>query len=229
MISRDLTGHRFDTFVDLKNLDSGKFEWEILRQITAREHFIVLLQPGALDRIGEHGDWLRREIAHALAYHRNIVPVTADGFNFSRDFILPPDVASLAEFNAVAIQPGYFDAAMERLRTQFLKKANAPSIADTLARSGELVDVGAPVLPAPQLTGKSLGIAVQLSWSEVPGASEYVLTGGPKGEAYRGPDRSYTEVPGGTSHGTWHYRVRASAPAQVGEWSESVELHTGFG
>jgi cold shock CspA family protein len=67
LVRRDLVEHHIDAFVDTENLDSGEFEQRILRQIEAREHFIVLLEPGSLDRIGQYGDWLRREIAHALA------------------------------------------------------------------------------------------------------------------------------------------------------------------
>jgi hypothetical protein len=122
-----LTKHDFDTFVDLENLDSGEFERTILSQIEAREHFLLLLEPGSLDQIGEDGDWLRLEIAHALTHHRNVVPVTANGFEFRRDLMLPSDVARLPSFNAVAIQPGYFDAAMERLRTRFLKMPSNPT------------------------------------------------------------------------------------------------------
>jgi hypothetical protein len=44
------------------------------------------------------------------------------GFKFPRKLYLPPDVARLPSFNAVAVeQPELFDAAMERLRTKFLK------------------------------------------------------------------------------------------------------------
>jgi hypothetical protein len=127
LVHDHLKKHRFDTFIDVENLDSGEFPTKILREIEAREHFIVLLQPGSLDHIGEDGDWLRREIAHALARGRNVVPVTADGFELRRDLTLPPDVAKLTEFNAVAIPPVYFDAAMERLRTRFLKQPPKPT------------------------------------------------------------------------------------------------------
>jgi TIR domain len=84
LVYHDLIGHNFDTFIDSQDLDSGEFERTILRQIKAREHFIVLLVPGSLDQIGEDGDWLRREIAHALAHDRNVVPLTANGFKFRR-------------------------------------------------------------------------------------------------------------------------------------------------
>ncbi len=93
----------------------------ILDQIEARQHFLVLLQPGSLSQIGKDGDWLRREITHALTHRRNVVPVTADGFELSHDLALPHDISKLPSFNAVPIPPGYTDEAMDRLRTRFLK------------------------------------------------------------------------------------------------------------
>ena len=126
LVRNDLREHDFDAFVDNENLDSGMFERKILSQIEAREHFIVLLEPGSLDRIQNDRDWLRREIAHALTHDRNVVPVTAKGFVFSSDLVLPPDVAGLKDFNSVPIPSLYFEAAMERLRTRFLKKPTNP-------------------------------------------------------------------------------------------------------
>jgi len=155
--------------MDFKNLDSGEFDRRILSEIEARMHFIVLLEPGSLDRIGEDGDWMRREIAHALAHGRNVVPVTASGFEFRRDLTLPPDVARLPSFNGIAVagQPEYFNAAMKRLRRRFLKTPSrpaAPPLPETrsvvepgrrpLAMTERLWDAEFPfqVLPAPQLT-----------------------------------------------------------------------------
>ena len=257
LIRNHLVEHRFDTFMDLKNLDGGEFERTILNQIEAREHFIVLLQPGSLGQIGEAGDWLRREIAHALAHRRNVVPIIANGFEFRRDLVLPPDVARLPSFNGVPIQPGYFDAAMERLRTRFLKTPLKPPAAPrpvtrsgqqaqdkpTLARSGKSTSVGEPVLPAPELTGwVHGGREFQLTWSEVPGADEYVLERTSLAaslnlnptffEVYRGIDRSFNETPvigwasvlAGTSAPGWQYRVRASASGQAGRWSYLLTL-----
>jgi len=142
LVRKELTDHDVDTFVDVENLDSGEFEQTILSQIEAREHFIVLLEPGSLDHIGEDGDWLRREIAHALAHGRNVVPVTASGFEFRRDLVLPPDVAGLPSFTAVAIPSGYLEAAMERLRTRFLKTPSAPTARPAHREGfGDAVDV----------------------------------------------------------------------------------------
>jgi hypothetical protein len=242
LVNKELTEHKFDTFMDVRNLDSGEFERTILSQIEAREHFIVLLQPGSLDRIGEKGDWLRREIAHALSHSRNVVPVTAGGFEFRRDFKLPPDVARLPSFNAVSIQPGYYDEAMQRLRRRFLKIPSRPaaplppetrSAVEWLSRAAPTV----PDLPAPQLTQreKSMFRSVRMTWSEVSGAQEYVLEqaialtlpGYPKSfvEVYRGPNRSFLARPRDPVVWLLTYRVRASASGRVGEWSNTVDVN----
>ena len=259
LVRKDLSQHRFDIFMDLKNLDSGEFEPTILSEIEARKHFIVLLEPGSLDQIGEDGDWLRREIACVLAHGRNVVPVTASGFEFRRDLVLPPDVAMLPSLNALAIRQDYFDEAMERLRTRFLKMPSKPWARFrpeplsrevkpnpyALASSVELTSARAPVLPAPLLAGRvGKRFRIKLNWSEVSGADEYVLErarwrpvrgGGPlrvggdlRGsfqEVYRGPDRSYNNVPlSDSSAEGWHYRVRASASGQAGKWSDALEV-----
>jgi TIR domain len=155
LLFKDLTTHGFDVFMDVGSINSGEFEHVIFSQIEAREHFIVLLEPGSLDRIGEEGDWMRREIAHALDHRRNVVPVFTDGFKFHRDLVLPADVARLAGFNGVSIPPEYVDKAMERLRNRFLETPPIPtvppppkarSIADqvqrTLTRAEDVTTVG---------------------------------------------------------------------------------------
>jgi hypothetical protein len=255
LVFRNLTRHGFDVFIDSEGIDSGEVERVILRQIEQREHFVVLLQPGSLDRIGEEGDWLRREIAHALACDRNVVPVTADGFEFRRDLVLPADVARLPRFNAVSIPPGYFDAAMDQLRSRFLKMSSTPispplsetrNVADpvqpALARPGAGMAAGALVQPAPRLTGlqdRKNVLRVGLTWTDVSGAHEYVLerAGGwaPPGaapefrEVYRGPGHVYNDVPAtSTGYQSWRYRVRAGISGKAGSWSEPVEVYTGF-
>ena len=99
-------------------------------------------------------------------------------------------MARLPSFNAVSIHPDFFDEAMERLRTRFLKR---PPKALPL-----------PKLPAPVLAGRhGERSRIGSTWSEVSGADEYLLEGSgppigsgigslqPFREIYRGPNRSY--------------------------------------
>jgi hypothetical protein len=88
-IFQDLTQHGFDVFLDYTGVVSGDFEKVILENIRARAHFLVLLTPSALERCGDPGDWLRREIEAALDNRRNIVPLMVEGFDFGT-----PSIAS---------------------------------------------------------------------------------------------------------------------------------------
>ena len=44
-VRNDLVTHGFDVFMDVGSLDGGEFEPVILREIEARTHFLVLLEP----------------------------------------------------------------------------------------------------------------------------------------------------------------------------------------
>src|SRR5947208_5803571 len=81
-IFKDLTQHGYDVFFDFNGIASGDFERIILGNIRARAHFLVVLTPSALERCGDPGDWLRREIETALEIQRNIVPLMLEGFDF---------------------------------------------------------------------------------------------------------------------------------------------------
>jgi tetratricopeptide (TPR) repeat protein len=125
-ISQNLTHSGYDGCFDFTGLASGDFETVILENIRAHAHFLVLLTPSALERCGEPGDWLRREIEAALDFKRNIVPLMLEGFDFDTPSIatqLTGKLALLRRYNAMTVSVEYFDPAMEKLRTSFLNVA----------------------------------------------------------------------------------------------------------
>jgi hypothetical protein len=122
-IFQNLTLHGYDVFFDYDGIASGDFESVILGNITARAHFLVLLTPSALERCDDPTDWLRREIETALENRRNIVPLMLEGFNFATAKIasqLTGALAAIKHYNGLNIPPDYFEAAMERLRHDYL-------------------------------------------------------------------------------------------------------------
>jgi hypothetical protein len=121
LVFKDLTEHGYDVFLDVHGLASGDFEHRILAEIAARTHFVVILEPGSLDRTADPDDWVRREIAHALSTDRVVVPILAGGFTFRSAPGLPPDIAAIAARNAVPLTPVYFAEGMQRLRSRFLE------------------------------------------------------------------------------------------------------------
>jgi tetratricopeptide (TPR) repeat protein len=126
-IFQDLRYHGYDVFMDVESIDSGQFESIILNQIAARSHFLVILTPGAVERCAEPEDWLRREIEHAMHLERNVVPALVNDFDFrdARKYLID-GLERLQDYNSLTIPHDYFDAAMERLRTRFLKPDKAP-------------------------------------------------------------------------------------------------------
>lgn len=126
-IFQDLRYHDYDVFMDVESIDAGAFDTIILNQISARTHFLVILTPGAVERCAEPGDWLRREIEHAMDVNRNIVPILVNNFDFrDAEKYLTGKLTHLARHNALTVPHDYFDEAMHRLRTRFLKSPVRP-------------------------------------------------------------------------------------------------------
>jgi tetratricopeptide (TPR) repeat protein len=123
-VYQNLKANGYDVFLDFESIDSGAFSQVILNQIAARAHFIVILTPSALERCSQPGDWLRKEIEHALELKRNIVPLTFEGFNYKDvQKYLTGKLSQLLEYNALTVPAEYFDEAMNRLRSRFLNKS----------------------------------------------------------------------------------------------------------
>ncbi|MBZ0304915.1 MAG: toll/interleukin-1 receptor domain-containing protein, partial [Anaerolineae bacterium] len=114
----------YDVFMDVESINSGEFDRIILSQIAARAHFVLILTPGTVERCCEPSDWLRREIEEAIRLQRNIVPLLCNGFTFNAETekYLTGNLAQLSKFNGVTVPHDYFEAAMDKLRTRFLKQ-----------------------------------------------------------------------------------------------------------
>ncbi len=162
-IFHNLTQYGYDVFFDFNGVASGDFERVIIGNIKARAHFIVLLTPSALERCGEPGDWLRREIETALDTQRNIVPLMLEGFDFSAPGVasgLTGTLASLKSYNALRIPVEYFDEAMQRLRDKYLNVAldavlhSAAPYAQRAAKDQQAAAGAAPAVTEKELTAQ---------------------------------------------------------------------------
>ena len=132
LVFLDLREKGYDVFMDVENIFSGTFDTIILNQIAARAHFLIILAPGSLVRCANPDDWLRREIERAMELERNIVPVMFDDFNFGDEkTYLEGELTELPRYSGLPVYYEYFDAAMDRLRTRFLKKSTYADITPT--------------------------------------------------------------------------------------------------
>ena len=113
---RELMHRGFTVFYDIESLKSGPFDERLLRQIEESDDFLLILPEGSLDRCKNEGDWVRREIAHAIKLNKNIVPIMLRGFTFPTD--LPEDIAEISRYNGILFENmTLFDARMDNLMT----------------------------------------------------------------------------------------------------------------
>jgi formylglycine-generating enzyme required for sulfatase activity len=114
-------GH--DVFLDVTTIDSGAFDRIILNQIKAREHFLLILSKGSLERCQEEGDWLYREIEEAFRLKRNIIPIFDEEFSIEieRQYLQEPMQTRLFNLNGPQYSHIYFEAFIDSLSKRFLK------------------------------------------------------------------------------------------------------------
>jgi hypothetical protein len=127
LVYKYLSENGFDVFFDFEGMSSGDFEQNIVGNIKARAHFLVILTPSALDRCNQPGDWLRREIETAIEEKRNIIPLFFDGFKFEDPSVstkLTAELGKIKKYHGLNVYADYFDEAMEKLMTE--KYLNKP-------------------------------------------------------------------------------------------------------
>lgn len=98
-----------NVFIDVEDINEGRFAEVIEQAIRGADHVVVVLAPGTLD-----SHWVQLEIETAITYGVNIIPVLDGGFRFE-DVVLPEPISALTRYNAVRLEPEFFEAAINRL------------------------------------------------------------------------------------------------------------------
>ena len=104
-----------ECFIDIDDLGAHYFDERLFAEITKASDFIVIPSPGALQRCRHEGDWLRREITHAIETERNIIPILKDGFTFPPAKQLPPMMREFPRYNCIEYSHKYFNAMVKQL------------------------------------------------------------------------------------------------------------------
>ena len=135
LIAEKLRSMGYSVFFDVETLRSGKFNEQLFDVIDNCKDFVLVLPPDALDRCKDENDWVRKEVMHAMAKCKNIIPVMLSGFEWPSP--MPQGMEDLANYQAItAGEREYFDMSMQRLAgylkskphkstRQFFKKAAA--------------------------------------------------------------------------------------------------------
>jgi membrane-associated phospholipid phosphatase len=121
VVQMELERRGFPCFLDVDDLGAEHFDDRLLLEIERAPNCVVVLAPGSLDRCHRPDDWMRREIVHALAKGRNVVPLMADDFRFPKEEELVEELRNLPRLNGVSYSHEYFMAAFDKL-AGFLKR-----------------------------------------------------------------------------------------------------------
>ena len=113
LLQSQLASRKIRAFLDVTELGRGYFDDALLKHIDETPNFVVILSPNCLNRSDDDEDWLRKEIGHALATNRNVVPLMMPGFHWPPK--LPDDLKNLPRHNGMDYSHLYFDAMMQKL------------------------------------------------------------------------------------------------------------------
>ena len=117
LISRSLAERGLKTFLDVRSLESGKFDEQLLNEIENSTFFIPILSQRCLTRCKDPNDWVLREITHALALRKVIIPVMRAGFSFGPGTDVPdlPQLTELSRYHGVQYSNADFEGFLDQL------------------------------------------------------------------------------------------------------------------
>lgn len=122
-----LTVRGYRVFLDIEALTSGKFDDKVFEIMEHCKDVVVILQQDALERCRNNKeDWIYREMAYALAGHKNIIPVMMSGFRWPE--VMPEGLQELKNYNGVQDSKEYFDAVIERIIALMQSKSSVLAV-----------------------------------------------------------------------------------------------------
>lgn len=115
-----LSLERFEKFgfMDVTELQEGRFDEKLLSVIENTPVFILVLSKGSLDRCKDKSDWLKREIVHALENNKKIIPVKTNNFTFPNEEmmqLLPDCMREIPRLNAIVYDHLNQDAVVRKI------------------------------------------------------------------------------------------------------------------
>lgn len=132
----------YRAFLDVNNLQSGKFDEALYDVIDHCTDFLLVLSPHALDRCADKDDWVRKEVERALQMNKNIIPIICDGGDVKALFTdaVPEDMKELLRYNVLKADVVQLQAMTALLRTNLRSRpAAAPQKRLTWMLAGVLL------------------------------------------------------------------------------------------
>lgn len=130
LVAEKLKSLGYSVFFDVETLRSGNFNTQLYDVIKSCKDFVLVLPPNALDRCISENDWIRKEVCHAMACNKNIIPVLLSGFEWPNP--MPQGMEQLIYYQAItASNAEFFDLSIKKLSTYLKSK---PSIKRKLVK-----------------------------------------------------------------------------------------------
>lgn len=101
LLKTKLDSDGYYPFYAPESMKSGKFDEQLYRRLDECRAVVAVLSPHALDPRGDREDWMRIELAYAMAHGVTIIPVMAEGFSWPAE--LPEDLTGLDRFQGISI------------------------------------------------------------------------------------------------------------------------------
>ena len=114
LIKVKLEERGYRVFLDVDGLRSGPFNDALFNEIDSSTDMLVILTEGCLDRCSKEEDWMRKEVARGLRKRLNLIPVTAETFEWPAA-ALPDDIAQLRLRNCVEYSHIYSNASIDKI------------------------------------------------------------------------------------------------------------------
>jgi len=120
-------------FFDLEEIRDGKFNEALYESIDNAKNLIVIMTTGALDRCVNDGDWVRRELEHALEKGKNVIPLLPSGHQLHFPKNLPEPLNGLVTIQVAQLDlETLFNESIDKLVFQRLKGVCAIGMAEFL-------------------------------------------------------------------------------------------------
>jgi hypothetical protein len=128
VLNRELTTRGYDVFLDVNEMESGPWAAQLVREVSDRAHFLLLITPGALERCSDPADWVRKEFEQAVQTGRNIVPIFGEGVDpVTERELCPDDMQHLFRLQGARVEFDTLQADLAVLIERYIPPHKAPA------------------------------------------------------------------------------------------------------
>lgn len=113
-----LLDKKYSPFYDITGMEAGRFDEQIRLRLINAQNFILLLSKGALDRVNEPNDWVKKEIQLALENNLNIIVLQEIGFVYPETF--PDTIMDIKNFQIIEFDAQSFAKQFPTIITQLI-------------------------------------------------------------------------------------------------------------